>query len=261
MPKMRLGGPVICAALLQLLVTGCSSGTAGPQGPKGDTGPTGPQGMVGPAGPAGLPGAQGPGGQSVTAAQFLAGEDAHCPGGGSRFTSASGDTYACNGAPAAVCPPCDSRMCYPGGCAKVMFMTSTWSYHGGDLGGLAGADAICQQHAANAGLRGTYRAWIGSSGYSPGASWVRYAVPYVNIAGAIVGQNWSQLVSGQLAHAVELTEQGQIPGGSMYWTGLNGAGFGSGEDCSGWTSNAARASSGTGTICDWAIAGLLCVEQ
>ena len=64
MPKMRLGGPVICAALLQLLVLGCSSGTAGPQGPKGDTGPTGPtgpsNGIVGPTGPTGPQGLIGP---------------------------------------------------------------------------------------------------------------------------------------------------------------------------------------------------------
>jgi hypothetical protein len=67
MPKMRVGGPVICAALLQLLVMGCSSGTAGPQGPKGDTGPTGPIGPSGgPAGPTGPIGPSGPQGSQGT---------------------------------------------------------------------------------------------------------------------------------------------------------------------------------------------------
>jgi outer membrane protein assembly factor BamB len=56
-------------------------------GPKGDAGPKGA------TGPAGAPG------QSVTSSSLSTG-DANCPDGGTRFTSVSGATYACNGAPA-----------------------------------------------------------------------------------------------------------------------------------------------------------------
>ena len=80
-------------------------GPTGPEGPTGATGPTGPQGPIGlegpmgPTGPAGTPGAAGADGVSVTSVALSAG-DANCPHGGSQFTSASGDTYACNGTPA-----------------------------------------------------------------------------------------------------------------------------------------------------------------
>jgi len=43
--------------------------------------------------------------------------------------------------------------------ANIVFVTST-SHVAGDLGGLAGADAICNQLAADAGLPGTYVAWL-----------------------------------------------------------------------------------------------------
>jgi Collagen triple helix repeat (20 copies) len=87
------------------------TGPQGPQGPKGDTGAQGAQGDVGAQGPQGVKGDQGPtgptglkgdpgrDGTSVTSAAEPAGSN--CASGGSRFTSASGTTYACNAPPAA----------------------------------------------------------------------------------------------------------------------------------------------------------------
>jgi len=105
-------------------VASCSNGEAalnwnetgpqGPQGPKGDPGPqgakgdlgaqgpSGPQGAKGdqgPTGPKGLTGDSGKDGTSVTSAAEPPGS--HCTSGGSRFTAASGTTYACNAPPAA----------------------------------------------------------------------------------------------------------------------------------------------------------------
>jgi hypothetical protein len=76
-----------------------AEGPAGPTGPQGPIGLEGAMGATGPAGPAGAPGAAGADGVSVTSVALSAG-DANCPYGGSQFTSASGDTYACNGTPA-----------------------------------------------------------------------------------------------------------------------------------------------------------------
>src|SRR5262245_41660475 len=45
---------------------------------------------------------------------------------------------------------------------KRMFVTST-TYQGGNLGGLAGADAKCADRAAAAGLTGAYKAWLSDS--------------------------------------------------------------------------------------------------
>jgi len=78
-------------------------GPAGPEGATGATGPAGPQGATGAAGPAGVQGPAGPAGangQSVTATPLAQG-DVSCPYGGSAFVSASGTSYACNGAPGA----------------------------------------------------------------------------------------------------------------------------------------------------------------
>ena len=70
-------------------------GDPGPQGPAGDAGAPGPIGQQGPPGPQGD---AGPAGLSVAAVQLPAGSTA-CPSGGTQFTSASGNTFACNGAP------------------------------------------------------------------------------------------------------------------------------------------------------------------
>jgi len=80
----------IAAAMLAGLVgLGCSS--------NGDPGPQGPTGPSGPPGATGTQGNQGTAGQSVFSAQLAVGS-IDCPNGGSQFTSASGTTFACNGA-------------------------------------------------------------------------------------------------------------------------------------------------------------------
>jgi Collagen triple helix repeat (20 copies) len=86
-------------------------GKTGPVGPAGTAGPAGPAGTAGPSG-AGTPGAKGengaPGtngtnGTSVTSTESPSAIEGHCNGtisggkGGSKFESASGKTYACNG--------------------------------------------------------------------------------------------------------------------------------------------------------------------
>src|SRR5437868_4155746 len=48
---------------------------------------------------------------------------------------------------------------------NIVFVTST--RYTANLGGLAGADAICQAHATDAGLPGTYRAWISTAAEAP----------------------------------------------------------------------------------------------
>jgi hypothetical protein len=69
-----------------------SPGAAGAQGPAGPAGPQGPQGAKGETGAAGTNGTDGVG---VTSSAESAGKN--CKNGGSKFTSASGVTYTCNG--------------------------------------------------------------------------------------------------------------------------------------------------------------------
>jgi hypothetical protein len=80
-------------------------GPRGPKGAKGDTGPAGPQGPAGAAGAkgdtgsAGSNGSSGSNGVGVSSTESSTTIDGtHCAGvGGSKFVSASGSTYACNG--------------------------------------------------------------------------------------------------------------------------------------------------------------------
>jgi hypothetical protein len=66
---------------------------------------------------------------------------------------------------------------------KFLFITST-QYRGGELGGLAGADAKCQAHADTVGLPGTYRALLGTGPEdAPKTTWDWSHVPYVNVLG------------------------------------------------------------------------------
>jgi hypothetical protein len=68
-------------------------------GKPGATGPAGPAGPQGPKGDTGAAGGKGADGVSVTSTESNSTIDgSHCTGvGGSKFTSASGVTYACNG--------------------------------------------------------------------------------------------------------------------------------------------------------------------
>ena len=66
----------------------------------GAPGPAGPQGPAGPAGKDGSNGRDGSNGQdgtSVASEEFSGAKEGHCTEGGSKFTAASGTTFACNG--------------------------------------------------------------------------------------------------------------------------------------------------------------------
>lgn len=91
--------------------------------------------------------------------------------------------------------------------ACLVFVTSSRSQ--GDFGGLGGADALCQGHATGAGLPGTYMAWLSdSTGASPGTRFTKATVPYTLVDGTVIADNWSDLTSGTLKHAINMTQSG-----------------------------------------------------
>ena len=114
---------------------------------------------------------------------------------------------------------------------NIAFVTST--VHSGNLGGLAGADAICQARANAVSLGGTYRAWlstsaIGASARFAGASgWVRTdGKPFANTI--------AQLVAGQIYYPLILNESGSTIFSSAAWTGTDASGALSGVACANW---------------------------
>ncbi len=119
---------------------------------------------------------------------------------------------------------------------NIAFVTSTRVT--GDLGGVAGADTICQMHAQNAGLAGTYRAWLASSaGSAPsrlGAArgWRRAdGLPIADTAASLLGDP-------RLFYLLVVNERGARTYSTYVWTGTRADGGASAETCGDWTSGA-----------------------
>lgn len=90
---------------------------------------------------------------------------------------------------------------------RLVFVTS--DMYTGDLGGVDGADMICNTLALDAQLPGDYKAWISTSVNEPANSFLHSAVPYVLVDSTKVADNWNDLTDGTLDHAIDLTETGQ----------------------------------------------------
>ena len=132
------------------------------------------------------------------------------------------------------------------------FLTSVGSGNGGDLGGLEGADAICQNLAEAAGHGDrTWRAYLSTQG--PNAVDARDRIgpgPWFNVNGARIAVNVDELHSSanRLAVFTALDELGrQIPGSGfapnrhdiLTGTRPDGTAYPAGDDmtCNNWTSS------------------------
>lgn len=85
-----------------------------------------------------------------------------------------------------------------------VFVTS--EQFSGNMGGVTGAHALCQVAAEEAGLTGTFHAWLSDSTYSPDQDFVKSTVPYLLVDDTKVAASWEQLVSGTLSAGIYVTE-------------------------------------------------------
>lgn len=93
---------------------------------------------------------------------------------------------------------------------KVVFISSVG--YTGNMGGIEGADANCQELADLAGIVGSFRAWLSdSTGVSPALRFVRSLGPYVRTDGVVVAYNWADLTDGDLAAPITVDENGNLP--------------------------------------------------
>jgi len=148
-------------------------------------------------------------------------------------------------------------------CAEVSFCTvfTTSTIHQGDLGGLAGADAICTLRAAEASLPGIYMAWLADQTESPSTRFVQSTVPYVRTDGATVANSYNALVTdGTLQNAIKLDEAGSpVPpegNGELNWTNVSPAGDTDDprpaiSTCNNWTDNAQQTTLGFFGLGPW----------
>ncbi len=116
----------------------------------------------------------------------------------------------------------------------------------GNLGGLGGADALCQTLAGNASpspLPGTYKAWLSDDSASPSTRFRCTAAScsargYTLVDGTtVVATDWADLTDGALNHAIDHDESGALfSGPPSAWADTTPAGtlFQSSRDCAQW---------------------------
>ena len=131
---------------------------------------------------------------------------------------------------------------------RTVFVTS--STYDGNLGGLSGADDICQGFADGATIEGTFKAWLSDSISSPSTRFIHSTnFPYILVDNTIIADNWEDLIDGSLQNSIGLDENGNDVTDYNYfdvqvWTGTESDGstafdnlLWGGNDCAGWTSS------------------------
>ncbi len=116
----------------------------------------------------------------------------------------------------------------PPSTSKLIFVTDgSWS---GDLGGLSGADAKCNAEAKTRNFTGTFQALLGSNEGTPERRSIHYPLPYLRVGdGEDLNSDFHDLFSsGGLNNFA--TSSDKFP-----WTGLNGNGTLTGNNCNGWS--------------------------
>ena len=148
-------------------------------------------------------------------------------------------------------PKKKGRGCGNGGTCRV-FITS--SAHNGNLGGLAGADAMCQKRAKAAGLPGSYKAWLSDTKETPRSRFMKSNGPYRLVDGTKIASNWDDLITKKangdyLAAPINLTETGiTIAQTEFAWSNTQPDGHvlqGSTYHCSNWDAVAGNGIIGT----------------
>jgi len=123
---------------------------------------------------------------------------------------------------------------------RSVFLTS--GDYTGNVGGVAGADTICQGLADTALLPGTFLAWISTShGNEPETRFSRSTGNYVNTNGDVVADNWTDLVDGSALDASIAFDAGGaaviLQQVVMTSTDEFGRTLTSNGTCQGWTSS------------------------
>jgi len=152
-----------------------------------------------------------------------------------------------------------------------IFRTETVS--DANLGGIAGADAICAAQALEAGLEGDFRAWLSPIGSPVADRLTQAGGPYALVDGTRVADDWDDLVDGSILAPINLDASGVERSGEV-WTGTlaDGTSYLI-DDCGGFTNgltgvalcgaSASTTSTWTDNItpaCSTRL-GLYCIEQ
>lgn len=126
-------------------------------------------------------------------------------------------------------------------CPQVLIFVTSGTFMG-NLGGLAGADNICNTAASNASLPGTYTAWLSTNAINARDRVTQHAAPYLKTDGStVVANSFADLTDGSILSPINLDEFGNPVAGTVtVWTHSNSAGNlkNAGQNaCTTWTSS------------------------
>jgi hypothetical protein len=139
---------------------------------------------------------------------------------------------------------CGVGKCTAGACpALIVFATAnTWD---GNLGGVSGADAKCQQAAVAAGFHGQYKAWLSLGLNSAKTRLSGAAKPYQLPNGVVVADTWGAFMSDTHKAPINRTEtKTDLPATQFAWTQTktNGDAYPPADDpCAGFTTGSTTA--------------------
>ncbi len=134
---------------------------------------------------------------------------------------------------------------------KLVFVTSK-SFPGA-LGGLNGADGLCQLAGTRLG-GGSFKAWLSSDIEPAPGRMTQHSLPYQLPSGILVAANFDDLADGSLRSPINETElRGPHTStdptchGTGVWTNTTEVGIPLGDDCMGWTMMTSTLTSNAGT--------------
>ncbi len=139
-----------------------------------------------------------------------------------------------------------------------VFVTST--QQNGNLGGLAGGDAVCEARATANTLGGTWRAWLSTSTVDAKDRLTEPAGVFTRaVSGTKVADDIADLTDGNIDNAILDDEFGVDGGNSIAWTGTGSDGLMTGSDCGDWTSSDSGDTGNRGTrslsTTGWTVSG------
>lgn len=129
---------------------------------------------------------------------------------------------------------------------RVVFVTSVPT--DANLGGLAGADARCNELAGKsthpAVQPRSFVAWLSGATSPANGRHVRGGTRYVRPDGVVIANNWNDLTDGTLIAPINVDEKGATVMGQDVWTGTTKDGFSSKNTCVDWTTTSDKTTAG-----------------
>lgn len=120
---------------------------------------------------------------------------------------------------------------------KVVFVTSQTFRPGVDFSDVAGADALCQAAASEAGWSGTWLAWMSEIGVNPTDRFVHSLYGYRLVNGSRVSRDWQELVDDDIDAPIAFDEHGDWVDDERVWTGTASDGSSQAYTCGEWERN------------------------